>query len=199
MIEQGYENLILASASPRRKTLLKELGLKFEVIPADIDESFQEDETALDYVRRLAFEKANSLAQEHPDKIIVSADTIVVLHNEILGKPIDKEDAFRILKTLSNNYHQVITSFAILSIKKNIKVLEHEITDVHFRELSDEDIWEYIDTGSPMDKAGAYGIQDISAYLVDKIDGCYHNVMGFPVAHFAKKWMEIPSKQIHPC
>lgn len=195
MIKQSQETVILASASPRRKALLTELGLNFIVIPANIDESFQEGETALDYVRRMAFEKGNAIAQEHPDKIVISADTIVVLHNETLGKPVDEEDAFRILRSLSNNYHQVISSFAILSIKKNISVLEHEITDVHFRELSDEDIWEYIETGSPVDKAGAYGIQDISAYLVDKIDGCYHNVMGFPVAHFAKKWVEELSRK----
>jgi septum formation protein len=188
MIKQSKESVVLASASPRRKALLEELGLNFTIIPADIDESLQKGETAIEYVRRLAFEKGNALAQMHCDKIIISADTIVVLHNEILGKPVDEEDAFRILKLLSNNYHQVITSFAIRCIDNNISILEHEITDVHFRDLSDEDIWDYVAGGSPMDKAGAYGIQDVNAYLVDKIDGSYQNVMGFPVTHFAVVW-----------
>lgn len=188
MIKQTQNSVILASGSPRRRAILKELGLNFTIIPADIDESLKTGESAIEYVCRLALEKGITIAQIHKDKIVISADTVVVFHNEILGKPVDEDDAYRILRLLSNNYHQVITSFAIHCVETNINILEHEITDVHIRELSDEDIWDYIASGSPMDKAGAYGIQDLSAYLVDKIDGSYHNVMGFPVTHFAGVW-----------
>jgi len=180
--------VILASASPRRKELLTKLGLKFDVIPAHIDESMRVGETALEHVRRLSYEKGLAIAQEHPNSVVISSDTVVVLNHEILGKPKDGEHAYHILRSLSGKVHEVITAFSIHCIDRNIILTDHEITEVHFRELSDKDIYDYIAGGSPMDKAGAYGIQDVEYYLVDYIRGSYHNVIGFPVAHFAMAW-----------
>ena len=188
MIKQSEYHLILASASPRRKALLQELGLAFEVIPAHIEELLLEHETALEHVRRLALEKGQKLAYDYPESWVISSDTIVVLDNQILGKPKDEADAKRILRALSGRSHEVITAFSIQHSSRDIELVEHEITEVHFRNLSDEDIEDYIASGSPMDKAGAYGIQDLDAYLVDRINGSYHNVMGFPVAKFAQEW-----------
>jgi len=188
MIVQPDLPVILASASPRRKELLAKLGLTFKIVPAHIDESMLPGEKPLEHVRRLAEEKGRAIAEKYPEQIIISADTIVVYHEQILGKPIDKTDAFNMLRLLSGNTHQVITAFSILCGSGNILMTEDEVTEVRFRDLSDEDIREYIEGGSPMDKAGAYGIQDISANLVQSISGCFYNVIGFPIAHFQETW-----------
>ena len=191
MIVQPELPVILASASPRRKELLEQLGLQFVIIPAHIDESMFLNEDALKYVRRLSEEKGRAIAEKYPEHIVISADTIVVYNEEILGKPIDKSDAFRMLRLLSGNTHEVITAFSILCGSRKIYMTEDELTEVSFRDLSDTDIHEYIDGGSPMDKAGAYGIQDLSANLVESISGCFYNVIGFPVAQFKKVWDQI--------
>jgi len=188
MIVQPDLPVILASASPRRKELLEQLGLQFEVDPAHIDESMSLNENPLKYVRRLSEEKGKAIADKHPEHIVISADTIVVYNEEMLGKPIDKADAFRMLRLLSGNTHKVITAFSIFCGVKNINLTEDELTEVHFRDLSDADIDEYIEGGSPMDKAGAYGIQDVKAALVRSISGCNYNVIGFPIAHFKETW-----------
>ena len=188
MIVQPDLPVILASASPRRKELLEQLGLQFVINPAHIDESMFLNEDALKYVRRLSKEKGRAIAEKYPEHIVISADTIVVYNEKMLGKPIDKADAFRMLRLLSGNTHKVITAFSILCGIKNINITEDELTEVRFRDLSDTDINEYIDGGSPMDKAGAYGIQDLSAILVRSISGCYYNVIGFPIAHFKETW-----------
>lgn len=191
MIIQPDLPVILASASPRRKELLEQLGLGFEIIPAHIDESILPNEMPLDHVRRLAEEKGRAIAEKYPEHIVISADTIVVYKGRILGKPVDKADAFRMLRLLSGNTHEVITAFSILCGSRKIYLTEDELTEVSFRDLSDTDIHEYIDGGSPMDKAGAYGIQDLSANLVKSINGCFYNVIGFPVAQFKKVWDQI--------
>lgn len=191
MIVQPELPVILASASPRRKELLEQLGLQFVIIPAHIDESMFLNEDALKYVRRLSEEKGRAIAEKYPEHIVISADTIVVYNEEILGKPIDKADAFRMLRLLSGNTHKVITAFSIHCGINNIHITEDELTEVRFRNLSDEDIYEYIESGLPMDKAGAYGIQDLSANLVESISGCFYSVIGFPVAQFKKVWDQI--------
>ncbi|MCK5816477.1 MAG: septum formation protein Maf, partial [Candidatus Marinimicrobia bacterium] len=149
------------------------------------------NEDALKYVCRLSEEKGRAITEKYPEHIVISSDTIVIHNDKILGKPIDKEDAFQMLRALSGDSHEVITAFSIQSNKMNIDLTEYEVTEVHFRKLSDDDIIDYIAGGSPMDKAGAYGIQDVEAYLVDSINGSYHNVIGFPVSHFALKWNTI--------
>lgn len=188
MILQPDIPVILASASPRRRELLQELGLKFSVIPAHIHEAYLSGESVIEHVCRLAREKGEYIAGKHPDAVIVSADTIVVYKEHILGKPKNDDDAYRMLKMLSGQCHEVISAFFLESEVKGIRDLQYERTRVCFRKLQDTEIRDYIQSGSPHDKAGAYGIQDIHANLVNRIEGCYYNVIGFPLARFAEVW-----------
>jgi len=183
--------VILASASPRRKELLEKLGLRFSVIPAHIDETMLKDEDPINYASRMSLEKGEAIAKKYPERIVISSDTVVVHKEHILGKPSDPKDARRMLKMLSGKTHQVITAFTILQNNRDIERTEHEISDVTFRDLNDSEIDNYIATGSPLDKAGAYGIQDLHANLVKSINGCFYNVIGFPVARFKKIWDEL--------
>ena len=176
--------LILASQSPRRKEILESVGLNFDIMPVDADESLPEGIECADAVTMLARRKARALAEAHPelsDCVILAADTLVECFGEILGKPIDEKDAFRMLKALSGNTHQVYTGVCILyplSDGRRKKRFFSVCTQVAFFPLSDEQILSYIATGSPMDKAGAYGIQD--GGLVESIEGSFSNVVGLP-------------------
>ena len=129
----------------------------------------------------LAFQKAYDISKLYPDKIVIGADTIVVYDGQVLGKPKDNDDAFRILKLLNGNEHNVITGISLIQNSSNIKIVDYESTLVKFRFLSDKEINNYIETFEPMDKAGAYGIQGQGALLVEKINGCYLNVVGLPL------------------
>ncbi|MFZ1290619.1 MAG: Maf family protein [Melioribacteraceae bacterium] len=175
--------LYLASNSPRRKKMLHSLGIDFHHITIDHEEIINANHSPLKNVKRLADEKCRKAASKISDGIVISADTIVVLDNEIIGKPIDQNDAKKILKNLSGKTHIVYTGFAICDVKSKKSIVNYEKTKVTFYKLSEKQIDDYIKTGSPMDKAGAYGIQDdFGALFVKKIDGCYNNVMGFPIA-----------------
>lgn len=175
-------NIILASSSPRRIELLNQIGINPEVIKSQIEEIVRENETPEQISMSLAFRKAYDVASKHQQGVFIGADTIVVLDNEILGKPKDEEDAFFMLKKLSNKEHYVITGFSILDLANRIKVVDYEKTKVIFNELSDERIAAYIKTQEPLDKAAAYGIQGKGALLVNKIEGCYFNVVGLPLS-----------------
>ena len=166
--------IILASKSPRRKELLGQLINEFEIIPPLINEFLYPFED-------LSKEKAKVVASNYPDAIIISADTIVIKNNVVYGKPKDKLDAFRMLKELSNNVHQVKTVYSIYSQNKHIELTRIVTSKVYFNELSDELISQYVDTLSPLDKAGAYGIQDEEFNLVNKIEGSYTNIVGLPI------------------
>ncbi|HMW35298.1 MAG TPA: Maf family protein [bacterium] len=172
--------IILASASPRRAQILKQVGFDFDVMPSAIEEVSEHHEP-VEYAREIAQKKALDIAQKYPERIVIAADTIVCLDGHILGKPSDEEDAWRMLRFLSGRNHQVYTAFAISHRSRNVNMVEHELTQVHFRRLRDEEIAMYIATGAPFDKAGAYGIQDASAIFVDRIDGDFYNVVGLPV------------------
>ncbi len=175
--------IYLASKSPRRRKLLKQLNLKFKSFNVDLDEVIHKYEKPSKAVIRLSREKLNLAKEKVKQGIIITADTIVVLDNKIIGKPVDKKDAYRILKTLSGKTHLVYTGYSIYNYTNNKGVSEFEKTKVTFRELTDQEILEYIDGGSPMDKAGAYGIQDdFGAVFIKKINGCYYNVVGLPLA-----------------
>lgn len=187
MIKVENCRIILGSKSPRRKKLLEQIGLEFEVIPSDFDEdTICYDNNPEEYVKLLALKKAESVASKvNGNAIVIGADTIVVLENEILNKPIDEYDAYEILKKLSGKTHLVYTGIAIINNFKNKKVIDFKKTEVSFRNLGDDEIWEYIKTGSPMDKAGAYGIQDdYGAVFVNHIVGCYYNIVGLPLEKF---------------
>jgi septum formation protein len=182
--------LVLASASPRRRELLAQAGFSFEVHPAHIPEDPLPAEDPIAYVVRLAREKAESIfaqlsaAQRSSDGAValqvLGADTTVTLDNHILGKPEDAADAARMLRMLSGRTHRVITGVAVIT--SNTTEVAAEVTGVQFLTLSDEEIAEYIATGEPMDKAGAYAIQGRAARWIPRVQGCYFNVVGLPIA-----------------
>ena len=173
--------LILASNSPRRRSLLEQAGLEFSVIPSDIDEDAVAMSSPDAYTRKLAECKAMDISDRYPDSWVIGADTIVVIDDIVLGKPGSGEDARRMLKKLSGQTHQVITGYCVCCKNKNRFFSDIVKTDVMFRDLSDEEIEWYIDTGEPFDKAGAYAIQGMGVLLVKRINGSYTNVVGLPV------------------
>ncbi len=174
--------LILASSSPRRRELLTQAGYVFEVHPAHVNEDPRPDEDPIAYVVRLARDKAQAVfaAVNDPDAIVLGADTTVTLDGHILAKPEDAPDAARMLRLLSGRTHRVITGVAVATAKGT--EVAAEVTGVQFLTLSDEEIAAYIATGEPMDKAGAYGIQGLAAKWIPRVEGCYFNVVGLPLA-----------------
>jgi septum formation protein len=172
--------LILASASPRRRELLTQAGLTFRVLPADIDETPHPNEAPAAYVQRLAIEKAEAIAAQNPNDTILAADTSVVLDDQILGKPVDQQDAIRMLTLLSDRTHAVMTGVAVLAPGRPI-VSAVEITHVTFATIPLAEIATYVATGEPLDKAGAYAIQGAAARWIPRIEGDYSNVVGLPL------------------
>jgi septum formation protein len=171
--------VVLASGSPRRRELLRMIGIAHEVMPADIDESYFPGEPPPAHAERLAREKGRVMAERHPDALVISADTIVVIDGEVLGKPRDVAEAARMLRALSGRTHVVFTAIAVARHGRVESAVE--AVAVTFRDLSDSEIAAYIATGEPMDKAGSYGIQGYGATIVDRIDGDYFAVMGLPL------------------
>lgn len=183
--------IYLASKSPRRKKLLNQINLDFQTVDIETPEVFKKNESPVDAVRRIAKEKLEE-AKKLVSGIIITADTIVVIDNEILGKPVDEKDAVRLLKKLNGRIHAVYTGYAIYNSAKNETVVGYERTYVTFRKLLTNEIEEYVESGSPMDKAGAYGIQDdYGAVFIDKINGCYYNVVGLPLAKIYQELLRI--------
>lgn len=175
------KNIILASASPRRVELLKLLNLEFKVIPSKIDESINEKMSKEEIVQTLAYEKAADIAKHlNDDELVIGADTIVV-KNGVLGKPNSVEHAFTMLRMLQGEWHEVLTGIAVIDSSTSKFILGYESTRVKMKKLSDEKINSYIKTGEPMDKAGAYGIQGLGSILIERIEGCYFNVVGLPL------------------
>jgi len=174
--------LILASASPRRQELLRSAGIPFTVRPADIDERPRAGEAAQECVERLAREKALAIFQGHPESWVLGADTIVAVDKMILGKPRDAGDAARMLRQLSGRTHAVITGVCVVGPVASQTQTISETTLVTMCDISDGEIHDYIATGEPMDKAGAYGIQGIASRWIPRIEGDYSNVVGLPVA-----------------
>lgn len=172
---------ILASNSPRRKDLLENLGVCFDIKASNIDETILASANPYHVASQLAYEKAKDIATDIVDEaIIIAADTIVVA-DKILGKPIDNGDAYQMLKSLSGTSHQVVTGIAIIQKPTNKAIVDYSVTKVFFRDLTDLEIEKYIASGEPMDKAGAYGIQGKAALFVEKIEGDYFNVVGMPL------------------
>jgi septum formation protein len=179
--------LILASASPRRRELLTQTGLKFTVAAANLNEDLLPNEAAAAYVQRLAEEKAQAIWSMHCSShtlddplMVLGADTCVVCDGHILGKPVNSADARRMLELLSGRTHAVLTGLAVVAGKKIVR--DVEVTQVTFNQLSDSEIAGYIASGEPLDKAGAYAIQGFAARWIPRIEGCYFNVVGLPIA-----------------
>jgi septum formation protein len=174
--------IYLASKSPRRRKLLKQLGIKFRSFSVNTIEEVLDGEHPVDCVKRLALEKMNRAKKKVRNGIIITADTIVVLDKEVIGKPKNRKDAINILSLLSGRVHTVYTGFCVFNQKTNKSIIDFEKTKVEFRMINKDEIIDYVESGSPMDKAGAYGIQDdFGAVFVKRINGCYYNVVGLPL------------------
>ncbi|AFN75963.1 Putative septum formation protein [Melioribacter roseus P3M-2] len=184
--------IYLASKSPRRRKLLKLLNIRFKSFSVDVREELQDGEHPVRTVKRLAMDKFNAASKKVKEGIVITADTIVVLNKEILGKPRSKKEAFETLSKLSGNTHTVYTGFVVANLSSGKKIIDYEKTKVTFRKLERKEILNYIDSGSPMDKAGSYGIQDdYGALFISKINGCYYNVVGLPIAKVNKAILDI--------
>ncbi len=181
-------HLILASASPRRQELLKLFGHPFSVRAADIDETMDPAASPFDEVTRLSREKALAVPRE-PEDVVIAADTIVVCAGQVLGKPHSPEEAAGMLSLLSGRAHQVMTGCTVLRGERCVSFTE--VTDLHFRPLSQSEIHRYVRSGEPMDKAGAYGIQGGAALFCSRLEGDYYNVMGLPVCRLGQYLKEI--------
>ncbi len=178
--------VVLASSSDRRKTLLNRIGIKYTAMPSKLNENNYNFDNPIELVEGLAFAKASEVADFVEDALIISADTIVVFDDKILGKPKDKEDAFQMLKMLSNNKHQVYTGLAVILTDNQMHYIGHDKTEVFIREIGDREIERYINTGEPMDKAGSYAIQGKGGIFVEKIIGSFFTVMGLPIHQLSK-------------
>jgi len=183
--------LILASRSPRRRTLLEQAGLTFTVIPGNFDEDGVPLTAPADYVKTLAGAKADAIAERFPESCVIGADTIVTIDDAILGKPADPAAARKMLCRLSGQTHGVFTGYAIIGKHKRIRINDAIKTDVQFKELSDDEIDWYIRTGEPFGKAGAYAIQGLGTFLVRRINGSYTNVVGLPVCEVIETLLKI--------
>ena len=172
--------IILASKSPRRKQLMDLLELPYEIIVADIDETINQDKDLRKEIERLSFLKALKVYNDNKDAVVIGADTIVVVNDKVLGKPKDEKMAKEMLSQLQNNKHTVITGVSIISSKMSETF--SNVSEVYFNPMSEEEILNYIKTKEPMDKAGAYAIQGIGAKFINRINGDYYSIMGFPIS-----------------
>lgn len=195
-IKLSIQNLpiVLASRSPRRARLLKDLGVKFDIIHSSInEEDFPARGNPIAFVKHLSSTKAHNVSEKIlKDAVIIAADTTVVLNGKILNKPISPAHAIQMLTSLSGKTHTVYTGISLINKKSGKKIDAYKATDVTFRELTSNEIEDYVNTGSPMDKAGSYGIQDdFGAVFVNKINGCFYNVVGLPLELLYSKMKEL--------
>lgn len=185
--------MILASNSQRRQEILKDAGFNFKVITSNIEETSDKKITT-ERILDIAEKKLEQIAKNNKNKFILAADTVVELNGKIFGKPKNREEAFSFLKTLSGQIHRVITAYVFKNISKNILIKEIVVSEVKFFDLDDETINWYLDTGEPFDKAGAYGIQGYGRILVEKINGDFYSIMGFPISNFLENLRKIGYK-----
>lgn len=185
------QQIILASASPRRACLLKQIGLDFQVIPSCVEEEIADSHLEpQEMVLKLAKMKAEAVSKQYPEAIVLGADTVVCCEGRVLGKPRDREEAAEMLHFLSGRVHEVVSGVVLQRLIPESVRGEAVTTRVKFRNLTDEEIAGYIATGEPFDKAGAYGIQGMGALLVEKIQGCYFNVVGLPLSRLPDLFRE---------
>ncbi len=184
------KKIILASASPRRKELLKQIGLEFEVDPSNCEEEMLSDIQPHELARSLSLQKASQVAGNHPNAIIIAADTFIVFGDKLMGKAHTEAEASQMLTALNGNSHSVITGFTILDTAKNNTVSSSVETKVHFRKMSPGEIESYVASGEPLGKAGAYAIQGLGSVIVKEIEGDYSNVVGLPLTALAEALRE---------
>jgi septum formation protein len=173
--------IILASSSPRRKQLLEQVGFRVQVIPSYLAEEKPKGTDYITHVRNMANKKAQKVAGAYPNCLVLGADTLVVCGDEAMGKPSDAEDAFAMLQKLSGREHQVITGFCLLKSSTGLEIIDHAVSEVRFYPLTAQEIEDYLQSGEPFDKAGAYGIQGLGAKFVHEVHGCFYNIVGLPL------------------
>ena len=188
---EHFPNIVLASASPRRENLLRQIGLEFQICPSKVEEPEVTHAPPETTVQELALTKAKAVAAELPSGLVIGADTVVVINQRVIGKPDNAQHATEILTRLSGKRHEVITGVALVAIDRGREVMWAEKTVVQFRELRQSEIREYLRSGEALDNAGAYGIQGRAAAFVDRIEGCYFNVVGLPLASLVEKLWEL--------
>lgn len=185
------KKIILASTSPRRHSLAEQMGLEFEIVASNYEENMYLDLGPDKLAMTLAYGKAKEVADRIKEGIVLGVDTFIVFEGKKLGKPKSEEDAFQMLKSFSGKYQEVYSGVAIIDCGTGEEIKDYEVTKVKFREMEDFEIRSYIKTREPMDKAGAYGIQGLSSIFIEKVDGCYTNVVGFPVYNIYKNLKKI--------
>ena len=188
---KSKDKKILASKSPRRIEILKMIGLDFDIAPSKLDEKIKINLAGKPYAKYWSKEKAKLISNQYPDSLVIGADTIVIFNNQILGKPVDKNDSKNMLKKLSGNMHQVITGVTLICKNKQISKTFSESTKVFVGKIPNDEIDFYINNYNTSDKAGSYGIQEWFSIWIEKINGCYYNVMGLPISKFYKEYSEI--------
>lgn len=179
--------LVLASTSPRRKQLLHILGLDFTIVPSNVEEILDPSLSPRQQTEALALQKANAVAEQYPDAIVIGADTMVVVGHELLGKPKDEQDAKRMLKKLRGRMHTIVTGLALVDTKENRTLIKSVETYVWFRKIEPAEIQSYLEKEKPWDRAGAYSIQDMGSLFVEKIEGDYYGAVGLPLFALAKE------------
>lgn len=185
------KKIILASTSPRRKGLLQQIGLKFEIVPSDFKEDMTLDMEPKDLVMSIAEGKADDVAEKESDAVIIGVDTFLEYEGEILGKPKDDEETFQRLKKMSDKYINVYSGICIIDLYDDKKIKDYEISKIKLKELTDKEIKDYIFTGEPKGKAGSIAIQERGAIFVEKIDGCYSNIVGLPLHNLYKNLQKL--------
>jgi len=180
------KKIILASTSPRRHGLAKDMGLEFDIVPSRYEEDMTLDLSPSGLVMELASGKAADVAKKFNEGIVIGVDTVIFFDGNVLGKPKDKKDAVKMLKSFSGQTQEVYSGVCMIDCSTGKTIKDYEVTRVTFRKLEDSEIRSYVDTGEPLDKAGAYGIQGLSSIFIRKVDGCYFNVVGFPVHNIYK-------------
>ena len=191
---KNKKKIILASKSPRRTEILKMIGLDFDIAPSKLDEKIIINLKGEQFAEYWSKEKAKLISSQYPESLVIGADTIVIFDNQILGKPKDKNDSKNMLQMLSGNMHQVITGVTLICKNKQISKTFSESTKVFVRKIPNDEIDFYINNYNTFDKAGSYGIQEWFSIWIEKINGCYYNVMGLPISKFHKEYSEIISK-----
>jgi septum formation protein len=191
--------LILASESPRRSELLKQVGLEFDIIPSRIEEDFIEGEPPEKHVLRLAEAKALNIGNQHPDRWVIAADTIVYIDHTILGKPKDHREAMEMLRRLNGREHQVLTGFSIHHLEKSVEDKEAVQTVVKVKTLTPVEMEWYTNTGEPFDKAGGYAVQGIGSFMIEWIHGSYTNVVGLPLYELMEMLKRLKAIKIAEC
>jgi septum formation protein len=183
--------IILASSSPRRAELLRQAGLVFNIMVSEVDETPAPGLTPAELVQLLALRKAGAVAAGLDNGIVIGADTVVVKDGRILGKPSGPQEAAEMLQLLQGSGHEVYTGIALVKVEPYETLVGHEMTRVFFNSMTEEEIRRYVATGEPLDKAGAYGVQGLAAIFIDRLEGCYTNVVGLPLARLAKMLKQI--------